>query len=376
VCPALRKALELNILGLGKVADRMAKRDYYAILDVDRTATEEDIKKSYRKLAMQHHPDKNPGDKEAEERFKEASEAYEVLRDSDKRRIYDQYGHEGLSGAGFRGFSGFEDIFSSFGDIFEDVFGFSGAGRRSRSAARAGADLKYDLNISFMEAVNGVEKKVTLDKYENCKNCGGSGSAPGTAPEICSRCRGTGQVTQSSGFFSISTTCSDCRGEGRVIKNACRECYGSGKVKVKKEMSLKIPSGVDTGSRLRLRGEGQEGTAGGPSGDLYVFIHVEPHEFFQRDGSDVHCQIPISITQATLGGIIEVPTLQGQEKLKIPRGTQSGKIFRLKGKGIPHLRGYGKGDEIVHLSVRIPTNLNRRQEELLKEFAKAGGEQL
>ena len=207
-------------------------------------------------------------------------------------------------------------------------------------------------------------------------NCSGSGAAPGTAPDICSRCRGTGQVTQSSGFFSISTTCPDCRGEGRVIRNACRECSGYGKVKAKKDVNLKIPAGVDTGSRLRLRSEGQEGKSGGPSGDLYVFIHVEPHDFFQRDGADVYCQIPVSITQASLGATIEVPTLQGKEKLKIPRGTQSGKIFRLKGKGISHLRGYGKGDQIVQLAVRIPTNLNKRQEELLKEFAKVGGEQI
>ncbi len=354
----------------------MAKRDYYDVLGVDKNATEDDIKRSYRRLAMRFHPDKNPGDKEAEESFKEASEAYEALRDPEKRQIYDRYGHEGLSGTGFRGFTGFEDIFSSFGDIFEDIFGFTGGARRSRSAARPGADLRYDLNVSFLDAVNGAENDITIDKYENCKTCGGTGTAPGTAPETCPRCRGTGQITQSSGFFSISTTCPDCRGEGRIIKNPCKVCLGSGRVKTKKTVHLKIPAGVDSGSRLRLRGEGEEGKFGGPSGDLYVFLHVEPHEFFQRDGADIYCQIPVSIAQAALGATLEIPTLQGTEKLKIPKGTQSGRIFRLKGKGVPHLRGYGRGDQIVQLVVKIPTNLNKKQEELLKEFAKAGGEKI
>lgn len=354
----------------------MAKRDYYMILGVEKNATEEDIKRSYRRLAMRYHPDKNPGDKSAEEKFKEASEAYEVLRDPEKREIYDQYGHEGLSGAGFRGFSGFEDIFASFGDIFEDVFGFTGGARRSRTAARPGADLRYDLKISFMEAVTGAEKEVTIEKYENCATCGGNGCEPGTAPEICHRCRGMGQIRQSSGFFSISTTCPDCRGEGSRIKNPCRSCLGSGRMKTSKKTHLRIPAGVDSGSRLRLRGEGEEGRSGGPRGDLYVFIHVEPHEFFQRDGSDIYCQIPVSMTQAALGATLEIPTLQGEEKMKIPKGTQSGRIFRLKGKGIPHLRGFGRGDQIVQLVVKIPTHLSKKQEELLREFAKAEGEKI
>lgn len=353
----------------------MAKKDYYEILGVSRGSGEDEVKRGYRRQAMRYHPDKNPGDKSAEEKFKEAAEAYEVLRDPEKRQIYDRYGHEGLNGSGFRGFSGFEDIFSSFGDIFEDVFGFTGA-RRSKTAARAGADVRYDLKISFLHAVNGVEKDITIERYENCKRCSGSGAAPGTAPEVCPRCRGMGQVTQSSGFFSISSTCPDCRGEGRVIRNACPDCLGAGKVKVNRNVHIKVPAGVDTGSRLRLRGEGQEGKYGGPSGDLYVFIHVEPHEFFQRDGTDVYCRIPISVTQAALGATIEIPTLQGSEKLKIPKGTQSGKMFRLKGKGVPHLRGFGRGDEIVQITVTTPTNLNKRQEELLREFAKAGGESL
>jgi molecular chaperone DnaJ len=354
----------------------MAKRDYYTILGVGKGATEEDVKRSYRRLAMRYHPDKNPGDKEAEEKFKEASEAYEVLRDPEKREIYDRYGHEGLSGTGFRGFSGFEDIFASFGDIFEDVFGFTGGTRRARTAARPGADLRYDLKISFMEAVGGCERDITIEKHENCGACGGNGAAPGSAPEICHRCRGMGQVSQSSGFFSISTTCPDCRGEGTRIKNPCPSCLGSGRTRASKQTHLKIPAGVDSGSRLRLRGEGEEGKLGGQKGDLYVFIHVEPHELFQRDGSDVYCQIPVSMTQAALGATLDIPTLQGEEKLKIPKGTQSGKIFRMKGKGIPHLRGFGRGDQIVQLVVKIPTHLNKKQEELLREFAKAGGEPL
>lgn len=351
----------------------MTKKDYYEILGLARNASDDDIKKSYRKMAMQYHPDRNPGNKEAEEKFKEASEAYEVLRDPEKREIYNRYGHEGLSGTGFSGFSGFDDIFSSFGDIFEDVFGFSGS-RRGRTSARAGADLRYDLNISFTDAIFGTERDIDLEKYETCGECQGTGAAPGTSAELCPRCRGTGQVTQSSGFFSISTTCPQCRGEGRIIRKPCKKCLGSGRVRVSKKVHLKIPGGVETGSRLRLRGEGEEGKMGGPSGDLYVFLHVEQHEFFQRDGDDIYCQVPISITQASLGGNIEVPTLEGHENLKIPKGTQSGKVFRLKGKGAPHLRGYGKGDQIIQTVVKIPTHLNKKQEELLKEFARISGE--
>ncbi|MDD2671073.1 MAG: molecular chaperone DnaJ [Syntrophales bacterium] len=351
----------------------MTKRDYYEILGVSRNASEEEIKKSYRKLAMRHHPDRNPGSKDAEEKFKEASEAYEVLRDPEKRELYDNYGHEGLSGAGFRGFSGFEDIFSSFGDIFEDVFGFTGT-RHSRRTVRAGADLRYDLTINLMESAFGTSKEIEVEKFEICGECRGSGAEPGTSPEICPRCRGSGQVTQSSGFFTISTTCPQCRGSGRIIKKPCRVCHGAGRVRAKKKVQLKIPPGVETGSRLRLRGEGEEGQPGAPSGDLYVFIHVQEHEFFKRDGDDIYCQIPISITQAVLGGSVEVPTLEGQEQLKIPRGTQSGKVFRFKGKGIPHLRGYGRGDQVVQAIVKVPTHITKKQEELLKEFAKISGE--
>lgn len=351
------------------------KRCYYEILGVDRNATEEEIKKSYRRLAMKYHPDRNPGDKEAEEKFKEAAEAYEVLSDAEKRDIYDRYGHEGLSSTGFRGFSGFEDIFASFGDIFGDVFGFTNGRARSRTAPRAGSDLRYDLKLTFLEAAQGVATDIDVEKLERCRTCDGTGAAPGSSPEVCPRCRGRGQVTQTSGFFSISTTCPHCRGQGQIIVNPCRACRGTGRERVVKRVHVKIPAGVDTGSRLRLRGEGEQGEYGGPNGDLYVFIHVEDHEFFKRNDDDVYCRIPISFVQAALGATVEVPTLTGTEKLKIPRGTQSGKIFRLKGKGFPHLRGFGRGDQLIETVVTVPTNLNRRQEELLREFARISGEE-
>ncbi len=349
----------------------MSKRCYYEVLEVKRGATEEELKKTYRRLAMQYHPDRNPGDREAEDKFKEAAEAYEVLSDPQKREIYDRYGHEGLTSSGFQGFSGFDDIFSSFGSIFEDIFGFRGG--RSRSAARAGADLRYDLSLSFMEAVTGVSQDIDIEKLEPCHECEGSGSAPGTAPVTCGRCRGRGQVTQTSGFFSISSTCPSCRGQGSVITSPCKTCGGSGRERVRKTVTLKIPAGVETGSRLRLRGEGEKGHYGGPGGDLYVFLHVEPHEFFERNGDDIYCRIPITFVQAALGASIEVPTLEGSEKLKIPRGTQGGKIFRLKGRGISRLRSHGRGDQIIETVVTIPTSLNRKQEELLKEFESQGG---
>ena len=344
------------------------KRDYYEILGVDRSASEEEIKKSYRKLAMQYHPDRNPGNGGAEEMFKEAAEAYEVLCDPEKRDIYTRYGHEGLSGAGYRGFSGFEDIFSSFGDIFGDVFGFSTGRSHSRTGARAGADLRYDLRVSFMDAALGATTEINMQKYVLCSSCRGSGCAPGTSTRVCSRCQGRGQVTQSSGFFSISSTCPQCQGQGGVITTPCPECSGGGKVREAKTVQLKIPAGVETGSRLRLRGEGEEGQHGGPNGDLYVFIEVEQHEIFERSGNDIFCRVPITFTQAALGGSVEAPTLTGVEKIKIPRGTQTGRIFRLKGKGIANLRGYGRGDEVIETVVTVPTNLTKKQEELLKEF--------
>jgi molecular chaperone DnaJ len=350
------------------------KRDYYEILGVDRNADGNEIKTKYRKLALKYHPDRNPGDKEAEEKFKEAAEAYEVLRDAEKRRVYDQFGHEGLQGTGFSGFGGFEDIFSSFSDIFDDFFGFGA--RRSRTAARRGSDLRYDLTISFMEAARGVEKEIDIEKLETCPTCGGDGCAAGTSPEDCRYCGGTGQISRTQGFFSIRTTCPQCRGQGRSIPHPCDECRGMGQVERVKRVSVRLPAGVDTGSRLRLTGEGEKGTHGGPPGDLYVFVHVTPHEFFKRDENDIVCQIPISFVQAALGDTIEVPTLNGTKPLEIPKGTQPGDTLRFKGEGIPFLRGRGRGDQIIQVLVKTPTRLNKKQENLLREFAKAEASKL
>jgi len=348
----------------------MAKRDYYEILGVSRQATEDEIKKAYRRLALQYHPDRNPGNREAEEFFKEAAEAYEVLRDPQKRELYDLYGHEGLKGTGFTGFRGFEDIFSSFSDIFEDFFGFGTTGRRRRQAyAQPGADLRYDLNIRFEEAAFGTETEIEVPKTENCSVCEGTGAAPGTSRSQCPYCHGTGQVTHSQGFLTISTTCNHCRGEGSFIIDPCRECRGTGKVKREKKIHLTIPGGVDTGSRLRVQGEGEQGLRGGPPGDLYVVIHVEPHEFFEREGDDLYCQIPISFPQAALGTRVEIPTLEGTEPLEIPPGTNSGEVFRIRRGGVKHLRGTGRGDQIIQVVMKTPTHLSKRQKELLMEFA-------
>jgi len=345
----------------------MEDKDYYKILGVQRGASEDEIKKSYRKIAMQYHPDRNPGNKEAEENFKIASEAYEVLRDPEKRQIYDRYGIEGLRGTGFTGFRGFEDIFSAFGDIFEDFFGF-GTTYRRKTKARPGADLRYDLKISFYEAAFGKETEIEIPKTVSCQTCGGTGAKLGTHPTNCPNCKGTGQVTRSQGFFTISTTCSQCRGEGRIIPNPCKECRGLGKVKSTKKIQVKIPPGVDTGAKLRIRGEGEEGERGGPPGDLFVFLYVEPHDFFSRDGDDIICRIPISFTQAALGAELNVPTLNGEKRLTIPKGTEAGEIFRLRGEGFPRLRGYGRGDQVVQVIVKTPKNLTKRQEEILREF--------
>ncbi len=350
------------------------KNDYYTILGVGNDASTDELKTSYRKMALKYHPDRNPGNTEAEEKFKEAAEAYEVLSDPRKREIYNRYGHEGLRGNGFQGFSGFEDIFSSFGDIFEGIFGFESGGSRSRTAARQGADLRYDLKLSFMDAAFGISPEIEIERLEGCDTCGGSGAKPGTQPSICPTCRGVGQVTKSSGFFSISSTCPQCHGAGQIIEYPCKACRGTGKTKLRKSIQLKIPPGVETGSRLRLRGEGEEGTFGGPRGDLYVFMYIEPHEFFERDGTNIVCRIPIPMTRAVLGGTIEVPTLEGTERIKIPKNTPHGKVFKLRGKGIPHLRGFGRGDQLVQAVVEMPTSLSKKEENLLKEFAKLRGE--
>ncbi len=350
----------------------MEDKDYYRILGVSRDASEEEIKKSYRKIAMLYHPDRNPGNKEAEEKFKLASEAYEVLRDPEKRQIYDRYGIEGLRGTGFTGFRGFDDIFSAFGDIFEDFFGF-GSPYRRRTRARQGADLRYDLKISFREAAFGKETEIEIPKRVACEACHGTGAKPGTYPTQCPLCRGTGQVTRSQGFFTISTTCGQCRGEGSYIAHPCKECRGTGVVRRNKRIQIKIPAGVDTGSKLRIRGEGEPGEHGGPPGDLFVFIYVEPDDFFSREGDDVVCQIPISFPQAALGAEIEVPTLDGKKKITIPRGIDSGEVLRIKGEGFPKSRGSGRGDQIVQVIVKTPKNLTKRQEEILREFEETMG---
>lgn len=351
----------------------MTKRDYYEILGVSRSATEDEIKKSYRKLALQYHPDRNPDNPEAEEKFKEAAEAYEVLHDTEKRGLYDRYGHEGLRNAGFKGFQGFDDIFSNFGGIFEELFGFGGRQRGQRSA-RAGADLRYDLRITFEEAVFGAEKMLEFEKLESCIQCLGKRTAPGTSPTTCRTCGGVGQVERRQGFFALRTTCPHCRGEGVMITDPCPACRGAGMVQTPKKLSVKIPAGVDDGARLRLTGEGEEGSQGGPPGDLYVMIQVARHEFFERHGNDLHCQIPISFPQAALGTEVEIPSLSGPQTLTIPRGTQTGETLQLRGCGVPDVRGGRRGDQIVHIVVKTPTHLNARQEELLRELATLDGD--
>lgn len=355
----------------------MSKRDYYKILGVNRNASETEIKKAYRKLAIQYHPDKNPGDKEAESKFKELSEAYAILSDSQKRATYDQFGHAGVNGGG--GFSGggfdfggapFEDL---FGDIFGDIFG--GGSRRSGRGQR-GDDLRYNLTISFEEAAFGTEKKLQLPRKQACDNCNGTGARPGTQAQTCSTCRGAGQVRYQQGFFTMTRPCPDCRGEGKIITDPCPECRGTGYVKQKRSLSLKVPAGVENGTRLKLNGEGEAGAQGGPPGDLYVAISVEEHPIFQREGQDILCEVPISFVQAALGCDLEVPTLEGRYSLKVPAGTQTGKVFKLSGKGIVSLQGYGRGNQLVILKVEVPTKLNSRQKELLEDFAKESGEDI
>ncbi len=352
------------------------KHDYYELLGVSRQADVEEIKKAYRKAALAHHPDRNPGDHKAEEKFKEATEAYQVLSDPQKRQIYNQYGHEGLNsqggmGGGFSA-SGFEDVFEG---IFEDFFGGSGGGR-SRSRAARGSDLQYEMEVTFEEAAFGTEKSVSLRREEICGTCHGDGAKPGTSKKTCQVCHGSGKVLASSGFFSISRPCSRCNGEGVSIEHACNACHGAGRVNAERKIQIKIPAGVDNGLRLRMNGEGEAGHRGGPRGDLYIDIHVIPHEFFERDGTTILCEVPVSFVQAALGCEIEVPTLTGKHELKVPAGTQTGKTFRLKGKGIASLRGDGIGDEEVRIVIETPMHLSDRQKDLLKEFAQLSGEKV
>ena len=355
----------------------MAKRDYYEILGVAKNASDDEIKKAYRKLAMKHHPDRNPGNKDAEEHFKEVKEAYEMLSDSQKRAAYDQYGHAGvdpnMGGAGAQGFGGFAD---AFGDIFGDIFG-QAAGGAARGGGRAGpqvyrgADLRYSMEITLEQAAHGYETQIRVPSWVSCEVCHGSGAKPGTKPEPCPTCSGSGAVRMSQGFFSIQQTCPKCHGTGTYIPEPCGHCHGAGKVKETKTLEVKIPAGIDDGMRIRSAGNGEPGINGGPSGDLYVEIHIKQHSVFERDGDDLHCQMPIPFTTAALGGEIEVPTLAGRASFTVPEGTQSGKTFRLRGKGIKGLRSSIPGDLYVHVQVETPVKLTEPQRDLLKQFEKA-----
>jgi len=359
----------------------VTKRDYYEVLGLDKGADEQAIKKAYRKMAMKYHPDKNAGNKESEEKFKELSEAYEVLSDSNKKARYDQFGHAGLGGnghGGFEGHSGFGGFDDIFGDIF-DMFGGGFSNGRKKSGPQKGADLRYELGINFEEAAFGVEKEVNISRHEKCGVCQGTGAKPGKSPKTCSKCNGNGEVryTQRTplGQFVNVKTCDACRGEGTVIEDPCGECKGSGKIQKSKKIEIKIPAGVDTGSVIPLRGEGEPGAKGGPSGDLFIVLRVRPHEIFQRDGNDIICEIPITFVQAALGDDLVIPSLDGRIKYKIPEGTQSGTVFRIKGKGIPNLRGYGRGDLYVKAIVEIPKRLNEKQKDLLIKFGEIMGEE-
>ncbi len=345
------------------------KRDYYEILGVARGASDQEIKSAYRKLAMQHHPDRNPNNPDAEEKFKECSEAYAVLADGEKRSVYDRFGHAGLGGNAGGGFdpSSFQDLSDIFGDFFgfSDLFG--GRGQR-RSRAQRGADLREDIELDFEEAVFGTEKTVTIRHHETCEGCHGSGAAPGKAPVTCRSCNGQGQVRYQQGFFSIARTCPTCQGTGSVITDPCPKCKGEGRMLRQKSIDAKVPAGVEDGTRIRFAGLGEGGVHGGPAGDLYVVLHVKEHPFFEREGNDLHCVVPISFTQAALGAEITVPTLEGDHVLKVPEAAQSGTTLRIRGKGVPVLNSRGKGDLYVEVRVQTPSKLNKRQKELLQEL--------
>lgn len=366
------------------------KRDYYEILGVSRNASQDEIRQAYRKLAIKYHPDKNPGSKEAEEKFKEVTEAYEILSNPEKRTQYDQFGHRAFQYAGAGGGYGFggmdlhsaEEIFRSFmedsggglfEDFFGDIFGTTTTKRSRRRRVSRGSDLEMGMEISLEEAAFGTHRTVRVPRYEICPDCKGEGTRPGTARVSCPQCGGMGQVRTTTGFLSIARACPRCQGEGEIIQTPCPACRGQGRVKVERKIDVKIPAGAEAGTRLRITGEGEAGYRGGPRGDLYILIYVKKHPVFSREDNDVLCEVPISFAQAALGDEVEVPTLDGKVKMKVPAGTQSGKIFRLRGKGITDLHGYGKGDELVRVTVEVPTKLNSQQKQLLKEFAASGG---
>jgi molecular chaperone DnaJ len=349
----------------------MTKRDYYKVLDVARNASEADIKKSYRRLAMKYHPDRNPGDHDAEEKFKEAKEAYEVLSDGQKRAVYDQYGHAGVeasrnAGAGAGGFGHAEPFGDIFGDVFGDIFG--GGRRGGAQQVFRGADLRYEIQLDLADAVFGRSVEIDATKFVECETCHGSGAAKGSSPVTCDTCGGSGQVRISQGFFTLQQTCPHCRGSGRIVRNPCDTCLGQGRVRRTKKLSVKIPAGVDSGDRVRLAGEGEAGRNGGPPGDLYVEIHVREHPIFERDGQHLSCEVPVSFATAALGGSVEVPTLDGQITLKIPSETQSGRVFRLREKGVKSVRGSGRGDLFCRVVVETPVNLSGEQRELVRQL--------
>lgn len=358
------------------------KRDYYEVLGIDRNATDQDIKRAYRRLAKKYHPDVNPGDKEAEAKFKEASEAYAVLSDEEKRAKYDQFGHSAFEGAGggdggFGGFSGFGDMGDIFGDIFGDLFG--GGGRRAKNGPTRGQDVQSSLEITFTEAAFGCKKNIDLWVFDNCDQCNGTGAKAGTKPETCPTCHGSGQarVQQQTMFGAMTSvrTCSTCGGTGKIIKEKCTRCNGGGRIKVKKTFEVNIPAGIDTGQSIRMSGKGEPGAQGGPNGDLFITVTIRPHPFFSRQGYDVYCSVPISFAQAALGDELEIPTIDGKAQYIIEEGTQTGTRFRLRGKGIPYLRNSNqRGDQYVTVNVEVPKKLNDKQKELLRQFASAMGE--
>ena len=351
----------------------MTKRDYYEVLDIPKGSSDQDIKSAYRKLALKHHPDRNQGSKDAEEKFKEAAEAYAVLADPDKKRVYDRFGHSGL-GSAATGDSGFDpSVFTGFEDILGglgDVFGFESAfGNRGRGGPARGADLRYDLEITFKESANGTETSIQIPRQEQCGNCNGTGAAPGSKPKTCTECQGHGQVRYQQGFFTVARTCSSCRGLGSIITSPCQDCRGDGRTQKERKIKVKIPPGIATGQRLRLSGEGEGGAGGGPPGDLYVVIYVQNHQFFQREGDDLFCEVPVSFPTATLGGEITVPTLEGTESIKIPEATQAGATFRLKGQGIKNVNGRGTGDLFIKLRIDVPKTITSEQRKYLEKFA-------